>query len=413
MRFLRRDRRGAVALMVGVMSPMLMGFAAMTVDAGFWIIGQTRLQVAADAGAMGAGFLLVSSNFKAMSPANQNAAAAAVAQAEAKGAMNKMMGTLVTPVTVSVASDYSSVTVTIYSQASNIFGGVFNIAAPLMRATATAGVKTSAPCVLALGTTGNAVKLDNSGTITAASCSVDSKASIYLDSGTVTATAIVAAGSVTQSNSGSNSMTPSTPTQNSTSVPPDPYAGNVAPKAGSCTTHPDYTAYSASAYVANPGTWCGDQTIGGNGSTITFNPGVYIISNGNLTFNNATINSATGVTFVLTGSSPGSFSWTNYSNTSTLISAPTSGPTSGIVIWQTCGTNQTTSFQGGSTLVLSGAVYMPCSAVDVGNNAQVKAPLNGTMTFIGKTVYVHGSAVLAASGSGTGTAGGSTAVLTQ
>ncbi len=411
-RRLFRDRRAAVALMVGVMSPALMGFLALTVDAGFWIVGQTRLQVAADAGAMGASFLLNSASFKGMSATSQQTTANAVALAEAQGAMTSMMGTLTTPVSVTVASDYSSVTVRLYSQASSYFGAVFNIAAPLMTATATASLKPAGACVLALGTSGNAIRLDNSGTITAASCTVASKASIYLDSGTINANKIIAAGTVSQSSSGSNSLTPSNPTQNSTAVPNDPYMNSTAPSPGTCVTHPDYTVYGT--FTANPGTWCGSQSIGGNGSSISFNPGVYIINNGDLTFNNANVTSAPGVTFVLTGTSPGSFSWTNYSGTYS-ITAPTSGATAGVAIWQTCNSSgsQGTSFQGGSTLNLSGVIYAPCSAADVGNNAQLAAPLNGSLTFVAKTVYVHGSAALRTSASSSAGSSGASALLTQ
>jgi hypothetical protein len=109
--------------------------------------------------------------------------------------------------------------------------------------------------------------------------------------------------------------------------------------------------------------FCGNVTIGGNGSTDTFAPGIYYIYNGSLTFNNADITSANGVTFVLTGTNPGSFNWTNYSNTTTL-SAPTTGDTAGITVWQTGSTASgstntitTDAFNGGSTLQLGGAFY--------------------------------------------------------
>ena len=50
------------------------------------------------------------------------------------------------PVTVSWPADYSSVTVTLYSQASSFFAAVFKVSAPLMRATATASIRVSTPC---------------------------------------------------------------------------------------------------------------------------------------------------------------------------------------------------------------------------------------------------------------------------
>ena len=401
--------------MVGVMTPALLGIAGVTVDAGFWLIGQTRLQVAADAGAMGASYLLSSATFKAMSAATQTSTMQSVVLFEAQAAATKLAGTLTTPVTVSFSTTGTTpyATVTLTSQMNSYFFGAFGISAPLVRATAKASLVSSGggssnACVLALATSGVGIQVDNSGTLTAASCTITSDSagspSIYLNTGTITATSINAVGTVTQSNSGGNSMTPTSGT--TVSAVSDPNSAKTAPAAGTCTAHADYTAYSSTTYVANPATWCGNTIIGGNGSSIQFNPGIYYIS-GDLTFNNAIITSASGVTFVVTGN----LAWTNYSNTTTQITAPTSGATSGIVFWQPCAASQTSSFQGGSTLALTGTIYAPCSVVDVGNNAQINAPLNSSMNVIVKTLYVHGSAAVRASTSGGG--GSTTAALTQ
>ena len=426
----RRGRRAAIAPMTALLAPAFLGMTALIVDAGFWIIGSSRLQVAADAGAMGAGFLL-STSLKGQTGPTQTSTMQSVAACEAQAAATKLVGTLNTSPTVSIASDWSSVTVTFTSQAPSYFPGIFSGGAPVLRASATASVKATpaTPCVLTLGTTGTGVQVDNSGTIAATNCSIFSKAkdpnssipSIYLNSGVISATVVAAAGAVTQSNSGSNSMTPSNPTSNSSTVYADPLASKSLPAPGACNvTNGNYSAYGTYNFsaAANGGSYvfCGNTVIGGNGSTDSFGPGIYYVVNGNLTFNNAALTNASGISFVLTGSSPGNFSWTNYSNTTTPITAPTTGPTAGVAIWQACNNSgsQTASFQGGSTISVAGTIYMPCSKVDAGNNAQITAQSGQAFNIEAFSIYAHGSAAIrtnAISGSGGNSAGGP--VLTQ
>lgn len=423
---LRRDDRAAMALMVGVMSPALLGMGALVVDAGFWMVGSTRLQIAADAGAMGAALLLSNPTVRAQNGATQANTFRNAAQGEAQRTATRLAGTMNPPTVTWDTTGYSWATVTLTSQMPSYLLRVFKISAPVIRATATASVKpaTSTPCVLTLGATGVGIRVDNMGTVTAASCAIGSNSagtpSIYLDSGTIGATTLSAVGTVAKSNSGSNSMTPANPTSNA-SASADPNAAKTIPAPGACNvTNGTYTAYKSTPYAFAPSgstgayVFCGNTTIGGNASTQTFAPGIYYVVDGNLTFNNAAVTTASGVSFVLTGNNPGNLSWTNYSNTSTQITAPTTGPTAGIAIWQKCKSGgQTASFQGGSTLLVSGAMYMPCSSVDVGNNAQLSAPANQSFSLIALSLYAHGSgAIRTAATGGSGSAGGSV-VLTQ
>jgi hypothetical protein len=415
---LRGHRRAAIAPMTALMAPVFLGMTALIVDAGFWIIASTRLQIAADAAAMGDGFLL-NTTLKSQTAANQASTMQSVALYEASAAATKLVGSMTTRPTIAVASDWSSVTVTLTSQTPSYFLGIYPGSAPVLRASATASLRAAAaPCVLTLGPTGVGIQVDNMGVVTATKCSIFSKSSgapsIYLNSGTISGTAVAATGTVAQSNSGSNSMTPTTPTSNSTTTYNDPLAAQATPSptsvpasgtsncplSGSTASNNNYTAWKASAYAfdaqANGGScvFNGATTIGGNGSTDSFTPGVYYVVNGNLTFNNAALTVASGVSFVMTGSNPGNFSWTNYSNTSTAITAPTTGPTAGVAIWQGCNSapgSQTASFQGGSTLSVSGTIYMPCSKVDVGNNAQVNAQPGQPFNIEAYSIYAHGS----------------------
>lgn len=53
-RLLRKRRAGVIAIMAAVMAPVLIGFAALAVDGGYWMGTQVALQAQANAGAIGA-----------------------------------------------------------------------------------------------------------------------------------------------------------------------------------------------------------------------------------------------------------------------------------------------------------------------------------------------------------------------
>lgn len=429
---LRPDRRAAVGLMVGVMAPGFFGMAAMVVDAGFWVIGQTRLQVAADAGAMAASYLLTNSTFQGYNAATQASTAQAVALAEAQSAATKLVGTINTPA-VTIGSGYQSVTVKLTSQMPSYFFGVFGITAPLVSATAVATLKANGPCILMLAPSGTDIKVDNQGTVAAAGCPIGSNstsaASVYVNSGTVSGTAIdiPAPGTLSTSNSGSNSVSPSTAT-NLTGSDPDAKLGRPAYPSNCNTTGGNFNSSDSSTKVFTPAaqggfsnpvyTFCGNTSFTGNGTTATFNAGTYYVVDGSLTFSNQNISTSGGTSFILTGSGPattGNFSWQNYSNTFA-INPATSGvaATPKIALWLACNTggNQTATFNGGSTLSITGTVYMPCAAVNLSNNAVVSNPLNSSLSFIAYSLYATGSAALRTATSGSG-GGSGAAVLTQ
>ena len=401
------DRRGVVAILFALLLPALIAMMGFAVDAGFFYIEKQRLQIAADAAAIGAALLLPNAPTTA-----QLQAAALQAANDATG--GNLIGTLATPITVTATS--SSLTVTLASQSDGFFAPALQVIAPTLQAKATAGTKSSSACVLALATAGGTgIQVDNMGGITASNCGIfsDSSASnsIYLNSGTISGQSVGAVGTVSLSNSGANTLSPN-PAVSGASAKADPFAGMTAPTPGAC-SYPSGTSFSSWQsvpyhFTQSQNVFCGNTTIGGNSTTDIFDPGIYYVVNGNLTFNNASVDSVQGVTFVLTGSDPGIFSWTNYSNTTTQISAPTSGATAGILVWQVCGSGAagTNEFAGGSTMQISGAIYTPCGALELSNNAQLTTQSGGTMTVVANTIYVAGSAGIAAVGSTSSTGTG-------
>lgn len=418
-RRLATDRRGSTAIISALLAPVMIGFAGLTVDTGMWYREYERLQLAADAAALGASRLLSDSS---ATTAQYQAAGLAEADGVTGG---KLIGTLATPISVSVASGQKSVTVTLTSTANSFFTGIFSSTPPTMTASATAGYSQSSgatACVLATSTSAqDAIKVDNMGSITGSGCGVfansNASSAIYLNSGTVSGSTVGTAGTISESNSGSNTL--SGKTSQNAATEQDPYASRTAPTPGSCNNSTNnFTAYGTYQFTQSANIWCGDVTIGGNGSTDSFAPGVYYVVNGNLIFNNADITSASGVTFVLTGTTEvGAVEWTNYSNT-TALTAPTTGATAGIVFWQTCtdpSNTGTNTFNGGGTLELSGAFYAPCGTINANNDAKIEAASGGTMSFIASTIYATGSASIAAATgtSGSGSSGTTSLVLLQ
>ncbi len=410
------NRSGAVAPLVALAFPAALGAAALAVDAGIYYVDQQRLQLAADAAAMGAALLLPGGP----SLSQMQSAALQGAQDAAGGGL---IGTLATPVGVSYTA--TSVTVTLTSQTQGFFALSLHAAAPTLTARATAGLKAGPACVLALNPSiADAIQVDNMGSVTANGCGIfansSSSSAIYLNSGTISGPTVGAVGDVTTSDSGSNTLSPN-PAADRQAARSDPYAGRTPPTPGSCNyTNGSFSGWQSTPYhfTQSANVFCGDTTIGGNGTSDQFDPGIYYVVDGNLTFNNANITSAAGVTFVLTtrsNSSAGGFSWTNYSNTYQM-SAPSSGATAGILIWQaTCGNNNgSISFDGGSTLEMSGAVYAPCGAMNLSNNARLVAASGETLSVVADTIYATGSAAIAAaSGSSSSSAPANTQVVLQ
>ncbi len=410
-------RRGTVAVTTAIALPVLIGMAALAIDTGIWYCERSRLQLAADAAAYGAGRLL----------SDHTADFTGAATAEAKAVTNNywLLGTTASTTslvpTVTPASDYSSVTVTLSTHADRFLSAALSLQVPVMSVSATASVvSATAGCVLALDKSAyGAITVGNDAGIVASNCGVFTNSGSTLGaievtgSGSITAPSIGAVGSVHQDNGGHVSTTPS---PNSTAEA-NPYASLSVPNYGSC-TQSNVNASSWGVhynYGASNNVFCGNTQIGGNGAIISFASGVtYYVVNGNLVFNNTSI-TASGVAFVLTGSSPGAFQWTNYSNTTSAVTAQTGGTLAGILVWQTCnsaGSDPASSIAGGSTFSISGALYFPCGQLAINNNALVSPASGGSLTVVADTINLEGSATLKTSSGGSGT-GGSTVVLTQ
>ena len=424
--------------MVGLALPVLIGAAGLAVDVGLWYRESARLQMAADAGAMGGAYLL--SNASAQAADFVTAAASEINGISA----GHLIGSLTGPPAVSVVPA-TSVTVTLTSQTDRFFTALFSTTPVLMSATATAGLAGGGACVLALGTTPQTgIDVENNGGIVATGCSVFSNSatniacngpgapsydSIYVRNGSIAAKSVAAAGTACINTwNGNTSVSPAAVSGAPAKVNP---LANLSPPpvTGSCQQAPS----GHGTWTLQPGTYCGGLQIG-NASTVNFAPGVYAITDGNFTISEgSTIGTAAGVTFYLGGSTPGAIDLENYTNTAWPMSAPTSGPYAGVLFYQDAGANGTppvNTIVGNSGLTLAGTIYTPYAQLQVTNNAHLTYPGSPTplgegqcpsvapapgagLSVLAQSIEVQGSAVICAGGTTTNAAAQTRVVLLQ
>lgn len=467
---------GSVTVWVALAIPLFLVAGGIAVNVGNALLARQRIQLAVDlaaqAGAISYGRDVDAARAAGLAADVASLNGAVVPAARSWNAATKTLAAGEATITLGPGitdASRTAITVTVARPVSMAFAAIFGIASRTVSATGVAeawNLPTAtggAACVLALHpSAASAIKVDNMGRIDNAACDIvanstaagtGANAAVYLNSGTLRGKTIATPGKLCLSNSGANTVAPAM--ANNSCIAPgsaaraDPFAALPVPLPsqptgcainatyGACCIPPlaatvsgvspaatnvanqSYTAWQSttrSFSPANGGVFCGNTTIGGNGVADSFAPGIYYVINGNLTFNNSAIASASGVSFVLlgrNGGNPGAISWTNYSNAYT-VTAPSSGPTANIVFWQTCradGTAPENTMAGGSTLVLSGALYAKCGALTLSNNIQMNAASGAGLKVVASTIYVAGSAGIAAAATAPATGAASVALV--
>jgi Flp pilus assembly protein TadG len=414
-----RDLRGVIALFTALMLPSFIILLALVVDAGLWLVNSARLQIAADSAAMVAGTMMLTAAYQGQTSAVQITNAINVAAVGAQLGANQLTGTITPSVTID-GPNYTTATVNLTMPAFTIFASALGVAAPTLRAAATATIAPKS-CVLALAPSGTGISVTSGGTLTTTnvsanagasppvpnSCPIFSDASdganassIVENSGTIRGYTVGAVGTVSQSG---GTIVPST-TSSGRPAQLDYLAGTISlPYAQAspppCTFNNQTIAGSITTSVASPTTFCGQNTA--YTGTITFGPGVYYIyssapNQGSLVFNGTTVGfptgAAGGATFVLLG--PGLLWFYNGATTSTPLVAPPSGQTAGLAV---IGASTTVSatlglvVQSNAAVTMSGTIYLPSSAVRVDANSTLGAPSGSPLNIVANTVTVSGS----------------------
>jgi hypothetical protein len=207
---------------------------------------------------------------------------------------------------------------------------------------------------------------------------VDSKSRTALtESGNakITAASIQVVGGV--STSGNATLSPAA-TTGGTAVP-DPLASLTGPSTTGLTNYGAVSISGNKTQTLNPGIYSSISASGN--ASLTLNPGVYLIEGGGFTVTGNASVSGAGVTIYNTSSnypsSTGSYGGIALSGNGTFsLTAPTSGPYAGIVIFQAHANTRALSLGGNAASGLTGTVYAPSALLYVSGNASVHGALD-------------------------------------
>lgn len=145
----------------------------------------------------------------------------------------------------------------------------------------------------------------------------------------------------------------------------DPFSSLAMPSVGSCNQN-NFSAQSGNTTM-NPGVYCGGISFNAQ-ANVTMNPGTYIVNGGSFDINGQATVNGSGITIVFTNNATITVNGGAVVN----LSAPTSGTYAGILFYgDRTSNNNTNKFNGGSTMNLTGTIYMPSETVNFNGGASI------------------------------------------
>ncbi|MBT5048902.1 MAG: pilus assembly protein [Rhodospirillaceae bacterium] len=401
-----RDRSGALMVTYALILPFLLGVIGLGVESGIWYASKRNIQTQADAAALSGAYERRRGN-----PSYSVVSAAALKEAERNGYVNAAPHSIVInnpPTSGPSAGNQASVEVIVTEQQQPLFSSLFlNQLSVKSRSVATVET-TGTACVLAMDpSASNAIMNQGNPTILMDGCvmaanSTDSSAISISGSAIVDADSLWTAGDISIGGSATVSLD-SAPTINAWPLQ-DPYAGITIPTFGAC-DHNSKT-YANETATIDPGVFCSGLTFG-TSAVITLNPGTYYIDEGDLKFNASAYvrcscpDPEDGVTFVLTSSAGNAGAIgtvTINGGADVILRAPTdpADPFKGILVYQDplAPAGQSLKFNGGSTMLLTGALYAPSQTIEwSGGNSAAGSTctqiVGNQVKFVGNTEIVN------------------------
>jgi len=249
-------------------------------------------------------------------------------------------------------------------------------------AVTSSGSSTTNPCLYLLAPSGTSFTLGNGAHVTTSSCGVyvnsnSSSAMSVTGGATLTSTMVNVVGGVSVTNGGSISSTPHT----GVSTVADPFLSLPSPTVpGSCSSG-NFTNWQATPYTPAAGCYSGMSV--GNGMTANLGAGTFIINGGTFSVQGGSTLTGTGVMIYLTNGAT-----VNIANGANVtMSAESSGSYQGVLFYQdrTMTSPGSSTFAGGSSMHLTGSLYLPNALLNINNgaNAQTEAIIAGSVNFQG------------------------------
>lgn len=379
------DRESGQILVLAALSMVaLLGISALTLDTSFMFAKRNQLHAAADGAAKSAAIEII------RNPGIAQAGLEAFAdqQVAAQGFVSTRLGGTTSvvvnrpPASGPFAGNASYVEAIVSENTSTFFGNILGFASmtPLARAVAGAGAPANCLIVNEDLTFGN-TKLTMNG------CGVAVGGDLIPFNNNseikgIPTPSVGVTGICSPDKSGS--CTPMGNLTTDAPTPVDPLAGLALPPA------PDpSTCIAGVAATLNPGCY-----ISIAATVTTLNPGNYYIT-GPVNIGGDPNTGLTGTNVMLFLTGDGQLVATN--NEKLTLTAPTSGPYTGIAIFQDPANSKNIDIKNGLTISLSGALYMPSVDVDIKNSLSFTAT-NCTLVIV-KSLYIkNGNSAFSNSG---------------
>jgi Flp pilus assembly protein TadG len=371
-----RDRRGGIAVILAVVLPALLMLICAAIDLSSLNGERSQMQDAADATALAMAKQL-------------GVATAAGITARATDYADAQLGPVATKdnvqVATTIASDNSSVTVTLTGKRASFFGNLLPPGGWTLNTQATAMTMGELPlCVLSYGVAGGSnLHVANQSHMTATGCLVQSNGNINVDNG-----AQLQAGMAQAVGDAKGPITPS-PQSGAPSIA-DPFASlDVSIPQNTCSPYNVTFATTGWLPSGSGNVHCGNIGVQ-DGVTLQLAPGEHYFAQGQLQLQgNATL---TGSDVVLIFDKHSHFSFTQQSTVD--LSGRTSGPFAGFVIATTRQNTGAFNISSTSAEKIEGAIYIPSATLKVQGVANKVAEQSAWTVVVAQSIQVSGSANL-------------------
>jgi hypothetical protein len=384
-------RSGQILVLSTLSLVFLFGVIGMAVDIGFAFMTKRRAQTAADAAAIGAavyakvngdscgvnvtcGAAYACANPPVSPPTN--ALQAGCLYAKQNGFLNDG-----TQQQISLTENNTSlggglnptlwIKATVSQQYSNLFSRVTGFTGGYSGSNATAGVSgnPNAQCAYILGTSsggGSGMSISGNATVTLSGCGLYSNDGISQTGST--SSIIATSGNIYTYGTNSYSSGHVSPAPTSEASPiSDPLAALAKPTVPSTCDHTSFSNSTGGPLTS--GVYCGGMTLSSSSLT-TLGSGIYYIVGGGLNISGGNV-TGSGVMFYLTCNVTYPAHATSISGSGTVsITAPTSGPYIGILIFQdsACPTSAN-QMSGSASSASTGALYFPNTELDISGSS--------------------------------------------
>jgi len=398
LRRLPADEAGATLATTAILLFTLLGFVGLGIDLGAAFTLRRSAQNAADSAALSAAVDAADQGKQLDQQAK--AVAAKYGLVDGKGGVSVQVHT--PPSTGPNVGDKDSTEVIIQRPAVGFFSLLFTPNPPPIRAraVATSNLGKGSGCLMALNPkAAQAVLFNGIPTVNLQNCTLydnsNSSTALLLNGGvTINADRVEVVGGILKNgtvNINAGVETGAAPTL-------DPYATDPLPAYNGCDQNSAVVNSGSRTFNASPGrpyVFCNGLIV--NGGSVNFGPGIYVMNGGSFILNGSTGATANGATFIFTNGATFTFN----SGTNINLSAPTSGPTKGKLIWvDPKGGGGQVTLNAGSNQVYTGAVYLPGRQLILNGGTQV---VNSACTqIIADTMIINGDVALATNCGGTG-----------